>query len=193
MKKNDFILKGFYSAAFVVLLVIVSVLSWKNVALNNYKLALENNIVLLNENLVLSQKSEADRVKAEDTASSYLKWKFVLKEQVDQSIEVLKDKAAFLRNASKDKALAALLYYNLGLAETINTDFNSAIGSFEEAVKLDPKNGYSYYNLGLLYSTYKGDLARALSCYKKYLEIFPDGLYAAVVKERIKQLEGVNI
>lgn len=184
---------GLSIAVSVILVIIIFILNWENGRLRTYKNALEKSVILLNENLMQYQQSEKNREKVENTASSYLKWKFVLKEQLDQSAQIFKDKAASLKNANKDKALASLLYYNLGLNQTINMDFDSAINSFEEAVRLDPKNGYGYYNLGLLYSTYKNDTAKAVDCYKKYIQIFPNGLYTAVVKERIKQLERAGI
>jgi hypothetical protein len=41
----------------------------------------------------------------------------------------------------------------------------------------------------MLYYTYKNDNAKALYCYKRYMEIFPRGIYSIVVRSRIKQLE----
>ncbi len=174
----------------IVLAVILSVSLWQNHRARIYEAILEKNIFLLNENLMQYQRSDKEMVfGADNEAASYLKWKFVLKEQVDQTTQIFSDKAAALKNAGKDKVLASLLYYNAGLAQTVNSDFSSAIAAFEEAVRLDPKNGYGYYNLGMLYWAYGKNKAKALHCYKKYMEIFPRGIYSGVVKARIDQLE----
>jgi len=161
----------------------------QNAKLSDHVKMLEKNIFLLNENLMQYQRSEKERPDAGSGAADYLKWKFLLKEQVDQTVQIFSDKAAALKNSGKDKILASLLYYNVGLAQTMNSNFSAATEAFEEAIKLDPKNGYGYYNLGMLYSTYKKDKAKALYCYKKYMEIFPKGVYSGVVKNRINQLE----
>jgi tetratricopeptide (TPR) repeat protein len=185
-KKMPVNIPGLVSAV-VVLILLVSL--WQNYSLLAYQAILEKNIFLLNENLAQYQRSEKIGPNAGSEAAAYLKWKFVLKEQVEQTAQILSDKATALKNAGKDKALASLIYYNAGLAQTMNSNFSDAVVSFEEAVKLDPKNGYAYYNLGMLYYTYKNDNAKALYCYKRYMEIFPRGIYSIVVRSRIKQLE----
>ncbi|MCX5665632.1 MAG: hypothetical protein NT036_01085 [Candidatus Omnitrophica bacterium] len=161
----------------------------QNAKLNSYVKMLEKNIYLLNENLLQYQQSDKEKSAAGNEAVSYLNWKYLLKEQVDQTAQIFSDKAAALKSAGKDKILDSLLYYNAGLAQTMNSNFSAAIAAFEEAVRLDPKNGYGYYNLGMLYRAYSKDNAKALYCYKKYMEIFPRGIYSSVVKSRIDQLE----
>lgn len=189
MRKNKNLPNNPFIIISIGLAVISALLLWQNSRQRVYEIALEKNIYLLNENLLKFQERGNGISGAQNDAADYLKWKFVLKEQIDQTAQIFTDKASALKNAGKDKQLAALLYYNLGLAQTMGTNFGPAIEAFEESIALDPRLGYSYYNLGILYSTYIGNLPKAVSFYKKYLEVFPKGLYAGVVTERIKQLE----
>ncbi|MDP3791094.1 MAG: tetratricopeptide repeat protein [Candidatus Omnitrophota bacterium] len=184
-----YLIAGISAALSIIFFIGLSAFYVQNIRLKSHEAALEKNIISLNENLQQCLLSEKGRTKAENDAASYLKWRYVLKDQVDQTARMFNDRINTMKGAKKDKSLTALLYYNLGLAHTINADFALALDAFEEAIKLDPSSGYSYYNLGLLYSAYKDDPKKALECYKKYMEISPKGLYAQTVKERIKTLE----
>ena len=69
-------------------------------------------------------------------------------------------------------------------------DFKQAIGAYELAVKFNPEDAESYYNLGLLYSTYRQSPKKAIKYYNKYLEFAPKGDKVEAVRERIVTLEG---
>ena len=123
--------------------------------------------------------------KLEQKSLDYLEWQFVLKEQVSDARGRLSTQINKIRGVKKDKALVNLLYYTLGLSDTLATDFNAAVQSFEEAVKFDPKDAESYYNLGLLSSVSRQNRHKAVMYYKKYLELAPEGPKSREVKERI--------
>ena len=161
----------------------------RDIKLKSYAAVLENNIVLLNKNLKQYQESAGERSKLEENAMDYLRWKFVLKEQVDGAGDRLSEKGAALKNMKKDKELANLIYYNLGLSYTMAVNFESAIKAFEEALQYDPKDAWSCYDLGLLYSAYRTDQAKGISYYERYLELAPSGAKAREVKERVDTLK----
>jgi len=129
------------------------------------------------------------RSKQETDALNYVQWQFLLKEEAEAAGQRLTEWA----NKLQDKSLAGLLYYNAGLSYTVSMDFDSAIRSFEKAVRLNQKDGNSYYNLGLLYSSYLKDNARAVKCYKDYLKIVPEGPKSDSARERIKIMQGLKI
>lgn len=170
----------------VILVIIGSILYYQNVKIKSHSAWLEKNIISLDENLRHYQQTSKAQDKTQKEALDYLRWRFVLKEQVEQASRRFFEKSA---GARKDKELANLIYYNLGLAHTLSSNFDSAINDFQEALKYDPKDAYSYYNLALLYSTYKQAPQAALSYYKEYQELSPKGLYSEEVADRIKQLQ----
>ena len=189
MSRNKKIAPNVLVIILIGLVVILLISLWQNHRSMAYEAVLERNIFLLNENLMQYQNLGKKTTGKGDEAVDYLRWKYLLKEQVDQTAQIFSDKAAALKSAGKDTALASLLYYNLGLTQVMNSNFPAAIEAFEEAVKLDPKNGYGYYNLGMLYYAHLKDKAKALHCYKRYMEVFPHGIYSGVVRGRIDQLE----
>lgn len=125
---------------------------------------------------------------SEKDAVDFLEWQFVLRDQVSEAKANLSDRIAKLKDINKDKDLLALLYYNLGLNYTLAVDYPRAIVAFEEALKLDPKDSASAYNLGLLYSVYQKDTDKAVKYYRKYLELSPSASKADDVKARIASL-----
>jgi len=132
----------------------------------------------------LSQKSMQ-----EDSAMNFIQWQFVLKDQIGNANSRLQEEINKSKGLKKDKALAGFLYYNLGLGKTLALDFRPAISAFEEAVLLNPKDAHSFYNLGLLYSTYGQNPKQAVRCYQKYLELFPDSPDKEEIKNRIEKLK----
>lgn len=155
------------------------------------------NIKLSSTCFILEQKTKAlsekvkDCQKSEDTGQStldYLQWQFIVNEQVDKASARLKEEIAKIKDLKKNKDLAGLLYYNLGLSYDLAQDFDSAIKAFEEAVSLQPKDADSYYNLGLLYSTFRMNTKKAVKNYQKYLELAGQGTKADEVRERINTL-----
>jgi tetratricopeptide (TPR) repeat protein len=170
----------------IILAAAASILYYQNVRLKTYNAGLEKSVISLNESIRCYQGTSMTQGMFQKEALDYLRWRFVLKEQVEQAGRRFSGKTA---GARKDRELANLIYYNLGLAHTLAYDFEAAINDFQEALKYDSKDAYSYYNLALLFSTYKETPEKALDCYRKYQEIAPQGLYRAEVRSRIAQLE----
>lgn len=175
------------SLIFVVMLAAAaSILYYQNAKLKTYNTGLEKSVISLNESIRCYQGASKTQGMFQKEALDYLRWRFVLKEQVEQATRRFSGKTTGVR---KDRELANLIYYNLGLAHTLASNFEAAINDFQEALKYDSKDAYSYYNLALLFSTYKQAPEKALDCYRKYQEIAPQGLYRAEVRSRIAQLE----
>jgi tetratricopeptide (TPR) repeat protein len=132
--------------------------------------------------------SSAENLQSGKQSLDFLEWQFVLRDQVSEAKANLSDRIARLKDTDKDKDLLALLYYNLGLNYTLAVDYPRAITAFEEALKLDPKDSASAYNLGLLYSVYQKDADKAVKYYRKYLELSPSTSKVGDVKQRIALL-----
>lgn len=65
--------------------------------------------------------------------------------------------------------------YNLkGVAERELGLFDSAEQSYRESINCDPKNGFGYYNMGVLKDLYQNDLSTALMMYRKARKLLPD-------------------
>lgn len=161
----------------------------ENTRLKSRAGVLEQNIISLSKEIERNNQLRSEKEKLEKKIIDYLQWQFVVREQVNQANSRLKEQINKIKDLKKNNDLRGLLYYNLGLACILAVDFDSAINAFEQAVKFNPKDADSYYNLGLLYSTYKQDTKEALKQYKKYIEISPLGAKAENVKERINSLE----
>lgn len=168
---------------------LVKGISAQNIKLNDHIKLLEKNVVSLNETLAQYQRSGHAREKSDAEALDYLRWRFVLKDQVDAANKRLKARTVEINTMKKDKSEANLTYYSLGLSCVLASDFEGAIGAFEEALKYDPKDAQSCYNLGLLYSTYRSDPKNAVKYYEKYIALIPKGDKSEEVKERIDLLK----
>ena len=66
--------------------------------------------------------------------------------------------------------------------------YDAAIDRFEEAARLQPALARPWRLMGEVYEK-KHDNARAITSYKKYLEVFPRAEDADKVKKRIAELE----
>jgi len=162
----------------------------QNLNLKNKIAILQQNLTSLNESVKRISK-EKDKDVDEERVLDFLEWQFVLKDQVTQANQRFLDRVNKIKDLKKDKSLLNLLYANLGLTYTLAVDFDSAIKAFEEAIKFDAQDAYSFYNLGLLYSA-QANPKKAVKYYKKYLELVPSGPKVEEVKERIKTLEVKN-
>ncbi|MFH0827841.1 MAG: tetratricopeptide repeat protein [Candidatus Omnitrophota bacterium] len=80
-------------------------------------------------------------------------------------------------------------YFNLGLDFLNKGQFIQAEESFKSAVKLDPWDKDSCYNLGVLYENYLGNSEKAREFYLQYLDIAPDAPDAKQVKSWISELK----
>ncbi len=67
-------------------------------------------------------------------------------------------------------------------------DYDAAIDRFAEAARYQPKLAKPWKLMGEAYEKKHLD-AKAMECYKKYLEVFPHAADAAKVNKRISELE----
>jgi len=183
-----FLLISWFSVAFFAYLYVATRI--QNLKLKDSLAAVEERVRLLFEENKKSRELRQEEIKFQDDALNYLEWQFVLKEQVSQASQHLQGKIDKVKDVKKDKELLNLLYYNLGLNYTLAVDFNGAIKAFEQAVNFERKDADSYYNLGLLYSTYRQNPQKAIKYYEDYLELVPKGAKSDEVKERITILKG---
>jgi len=84
----------------------------------------------------------------------------------------------------------ALLHYNLGVSLTKEKSYEMAIDEYERALKLDPKDADSHYNLAIIYDEYRKNPKRAIEHYKQYLQLRPEAADIDEVKDWISRLEG---
>lgn len=161
----------------------------QNLKLKDSVAALEKRLAGLNQSIDKYEEFRKKEEQVQKEALDYLQWQFVLRDQVVQANQRLGDKINKIKDLSTDKALLNLLYYNLGLSFTLAVDFESAIKAFNEALRFDPKDDQTCYNLGLLYATNNKDIDKAIKHYKRYLELVPKGAKTDEVKQMINTLE----
>jgi tetratricopeptide (TPR) repeat protein len=78
--------------------------------------------------------------------------------------------------------------YNQGVIAWNAGKAEDAKKAFEEALKLDPKHANSHYQLGMCLVNL-GKMPEALAEFEAYMQVAPDGQYAATVKAMIPQLK----
>lgn len=99
-----------------------------------------------------------------------------------------KKKAVFLgKTLQKERGL---YHYNLGVVYSQAKLYDEAIEEYEKSLKFNLSNPEAYYNLGLLYENFKGDLKMAGEHYRKYLELKPDAADKEEVQAWIERLKG---
>ena len=67
-----------------------------------------------------------------------------------------------------------LYHYNLAVSYAQAKLYDEAIASYEKSLTFNPDNADAHYNLGVLYADFKSDSEKAISNYRKYLELKPD-------------------
>ncbi len=80
------------------------------------------------------------------------------------------------------------LYYNLGVEYLKTGQYAFAVKAFKESLRLDPKDAFSCYNLGVLYEDYLKEKKQALEYYRKFLKLAPNAEEAPEVKRWIQEL-----
>jgi tetratricopeptide (TPR) repeat protein len=127
-----------------------------------------------------------------DRVMDFLSWKSLLTDSLRESSARLALSTRGVKDLKTRHELANVLYYSLGLAYTAGTDFSAAKQSFTEALKHNPADAESCYNLGLLYSFTDGksDLKKSLQYYNRYLAILPSGARSADVRKKIADMTG---
>ena len=73
-------------------------------------------------------------------------------------------------------------HYNMGVLFVKNSDYNRAVGEFQQVVGLKPDDGDAYYNLGLIYAEHLPDRKKALAAFTRFLELNPSAQDASWVK-----------
>ena len=150
---------------------------------------LREQLVSLNESIRLYRRSIEEEEITGKKALDYLEWQFVLRDQINIAGQKIQEEIKKIKSLKKNNDLVCLLYYSLGLSQVTVMKFDQAINSFEKAVKFNPKHAQSYYDLGLLYSIFPKDIAKAVISYRKFLELAPNASEAAEVRERLQKLE----
>jgi|GEM_PF-2873548 len=106
-----------------------------------------------------------------DASSHYEKGvSFLKEEQYDLAID------AFQHALQDEKGAAAQsrIYNLIGLAYMKQgVSVSSAIGSFEQAIKLDPKYAEAYFNIASAYSEKNANPLKAVEYFKKTIEVDP--------------------
>lgn len=105
------------------------------------------------------------------------------------------------RGRSRDSRAAAALFEaalaqqpdgiealnGLGWASLDSERYGSAVDRFHQTLRIMPNNGDALIGLAETYKM-RGDKARALDYYKKYLEVLPDGSKAALARTNVEEL-----
>ena len=84
------------------------------------------------------------------------------------------------------------VYYNLGVEYLKRRDYFDATQEFMQALKLNPKDADSCYNLAILYEVFMHDKGMASVYYKRYLKLRPDAPDNGVVRGWIDSLGSYN-
>ncbi len=81
--------------------------------------------------------------------------------------------------------------YHLGMAKAFyrQGNYGPAIEMYEKALALEPDCAEAYLQLGIICDDNLKDKARAVSCYRKYLELSPHSEMSKMVREWIEKSE----
>lgn len=103
--------------------------------------------------------------------------KKIAKEQTGMQEKLLKEKKELEEKArSLEETLQkerVLFHYNLAVNFARSELYDEAVEEYEKSLTYDAKNADAHYNLGLLYGNLKSDGDKAISHYRKYLELKP--------------------
>lgn len=117
----------------------------------------------------------------------FLAWKQMLTEELRGTNARFSESVRGVKDLKNRKELANILYYTLGLTYTAGSDFTAAKQSFSQALRYDPSDGESWYNLGLLHSFSDASFDRKKSSeyFRKYLEVVPGGRRTEAVRKKL--------
>ena len=107
-----------------------------------------------------------------------------------EDAQAASQKAASLSAATGGAGVAggADALYNQGVIAWNAGRTDEAKKAFEEALKLDPKHANSHYQLGMCLLNL-GKMPEAVTEFESYLQVAPDGQYAAQAKAMVAQLK----
>lgn len=125
---------------------------------------------------------------AETNALKFVEWQFVVKDQSLRLAQRLDEEISKQKQTKKNSSLLNVMHYNLGISYINAMDFTSAINEFQKALKYKSDDKWSFYNLGLLYSTYSQDMRKAIENYKKFLSLAGKDAMTDIVRERLEGL-----
>jgi Tfp pilus assembly protein PilF len=80
-------------------------------------------------------------------------------------------------DAAKNKPSSADAQIQAGISAHVNGQDDLAIQYYQKAIKLDPKSGIAYNNIGNIYFRVKNDAKQAVTYYQKATEVQPTYLY----------------
>ncbi|MCM8813469.1 MAG: tetratricopeptide repeat protein, partial [Candidatus Omnitrophica bacterium] len=101
-------------------------------------------------------------------------------------IKTMPDKLAKLENENERLRMQnATLHYNLGVFHTQRQEYMQAIEEFQQCLKFNSADSSAHYNLGIIYSRYIIDEAKAVLHFKHYLSLSPQDKDAQRAKEYI--------
>ncbi|MDD5431547.1 MAG: hypothetical protein PHO70_00950 [Candidatus Omnitrophica bacterium] len=164
----------------------------QNQKLKNSASILQNQVNSLIKSQSIEQKLFEESYQIKRRVANYLEWQYILKDQVAKANRLLKERISKAKELKNDKATLNLLYYNLGLSETLAVNFDQAKKAFEEALQYVPDDAESSYLLGMICSIDKNERTKAINYYKQSLGISPKGTRAEQAKQRIKELERIK-
>ena len=162
-----------------------------NETLEGLKTEIEKRMAKINElqKELMAAKQEVTNLKSENEKLAKID-EFTanvqVKKQQEKIIKLEKDLAGSKEQARKQEAL---LHYNLGVAYTKEKNYEMALDEYRKALKLNPKDPDTYYNLAILYDDCYKNPKRAIENYKKYLELRPNAPDIDEIKEWILRLE----
>lgn len=123
------------------------------------------------------EKSTNVEINTNKESDSYKKYFYELQSYVLDNCPSLRDRIARNNNDNSDsfsKNSDALKFYDKGLEETKQGNFEAAILNYKKAVVFDPKFTYAYDNMGICYRRLN-KFDEALDAYEKSLAIDPNG------------------
>jgi len=114
----------------------------------------------------------------DENSEEYKKYYYEMERYMMSNCTSLKEKIASnekqsAKSFSDNKK--AIEYYNKGMDQSKNENFEKAIEYFEKAVKEDSEFAFAWDNLGINYRRLN-NYDKAIECYKKSLELDPKGL-----------------
>jgi len=107
--------------------------------------------------------------------------------QAEKMTDVLDDARRDISAISKRQQRD--MHYNMALVYAKEGKFREAEREYLRALRMDPTDAESHYNLGILYDDEFNDKRRAAMHYRRYLKLNPSGQDADAVKGWLMQIE----
>lgn len=96
------------------------------------------------------------------------------------------DVITYITEVTRDSGVeTAEIYFFRGIAYDQIEEFAYAKSDYKKAISIEPANADAYFNLGTIYSI-EGDHAQAITCFERYLELYPTDPRAEEIRKYIK-------